>query len=122
MIKLSLNGEELALTFKHNRYDAAMNFAQGRPVSAVTYAWIYGLDSTGRMNRQDVRAAGMAFCSVMDNFCKESGRRVALSKAVSRWPREIRKSVFGQYDSRKRLQSVQTRYKQLIAVDIEAPN
>lgn len=103
MIRLSLNGEELALTFKHNRYDEPKDYlAQGRPVSGVTYAWIYGIDEKGKMNRGDPRAAGMAFCSIKDNFCKETGRRTALSKAVSRWPREVRKQVFGIYDSRRR--------------------
>lgn len=101
MIRLSLNGEELALTFKHNRYDKPQFVGlTSRPVQAVTYAWIYGLDGEGKMNRGDARAAGIALCSIEDNFCKESGRRVALSKAVSRWPREIRKQVFCQYDSR----------------------
>ena len=103
MIKLSLNGEELALTFRHNRYKAPTNLGpNNRPITAVTFAWIYGLDGGGRMNRKDNRAAGIAFCSILDNFCKETGRRIALSKAVSRWPREGRKSVFGQYDSRRR--------------------
>lgn len=103
MIKLSLNGEELALTFRHNRYNEPMLFGPGKlPISAVTYAWIYGLDQDGKMNQKDSRAAGVAFCSVHDNFSKEQGRRTALSKAVSRWPRDIRKKVFGMYDNRRR--------------------
>lgn len=103
MIKLSLNGEELALTFKHNRYDKPNFYGPNKlPISAVTYAWIYGLDPDKRMNRSDVRANGIALCSILDNFAKETGRRVALSKAVSRWPRDVRKHVFGQYDGRRR--------------------
>jgi hypothetical protein len=105
MIRLSLNGEELALTFKHNRYSQPQTNILGtpnRPVSAVTYAYIFGLDGEKKMNKKDVRANGIAFCSSFDNFCKETGRRVALSKAVSRWPRDVRKQVFGMYDSRRR--------------------
>lgn len=103
MIKLSLNGEELALTFRHNRYDEPNFYGPNHlPISAVTYAWIYGLDSEGKMDRGDARAQGIALCSVQDNFCKESGRRVALAKAVSRWPRDVRKLIFAEYDGRRR--------------------
>lgn len=42
-------------------------------------------------------AAGQAFCSPKDQFCKETGRKVSLMKALRGWERPERRLVWEAY-------------------------
>jgi hypothetical protein len=46
---------------------------------------------------------GYAFCAKSDNFCKETGRKVSLARALqaAELPRDLRKAVWQAYFNRK---------------------
>lgn len=43
---------------------------------------------------EEAKVEGRAFCSPRDKFCYATGRRVALTRALSRWPRSRRREFW----------------------------
>ncbi len=82
-MRVTLYGQQYRIGF---RYD---------PLSpTVTDAFL--LDEAGV-----VFAGGRAWCHENDNFCKETGRKLALTRAVKDLPKEQRKAVWEAYLNRK---------------------
>ena len=50
---------------------------------------------------------GKAVCSPEDNFCKATGRKVALTRALRTLPRDLRKEVWDTYLERVKIKSRQ---------------
>lgn len=46
-------------------------------------------------------ATGTAFCSKSDQYTREMGRKVSLKKAMSTFPREVRREIWRQYHERR---------------------
>lgn len=81
-------GETVSIWFRHTRYDldengnqapdwldSAPEVAEGLPARGRTECVIHGADDR-------VVTRGESWCSRMDNFCKESGRKLALTRAT----------------------------------------
>ena len=45
---------------------------------------------------------GITVCSKKDNFCKDTGRKIALTRALSTYPRKFRREVWQAYHNRKK--------------------
>ena len=86
-IELS-NGGRVKLQFKH---EVGGKFLRGtRIVKASTLVEV--LDEHGK----EISSAE-AFCSLGDNFSKAVGRKIALGRALSGWPRERRTEIWNAY-------------------------
>lgn len=85
-MKFTYDGKNYRIGFKHN-LDEGTTFAfikeDGDPWNAVI--------------------VGTSFCSAEDNFCYETGRKVALARALEDYApdREFRKAAWAGYHSRK---------------------
>jgi len=44
---------------------------------------------------------GVAYCSLKDHYCKETGRKIFMTKAIAKFPKEVRKLIWNAYRSRK---------------------
>lgn len=42
-------------------------------------------------------SSGMATCAPSDNFCKSTGRRIAMTRALKSFPREERRAIWTTY-------------------------
>ncbi len=82
-MRVTLDGQQYRIGF---RYDALS--------PTVTDAFL--LDEAGV-----VLTGGRAWCHEKDNFCKETGRKLALTRAIKDLPKEQRKLVWGAYLNRK---------------------
>jgi len=51
---------------------------------------------------RDLELSGAASCDKRDNFCKETGRKIALARAVETMPRSERQIVWEGYRARKK--------------------
>ena len=51
-------------------------------------------------NLQEVNI-DQTFCSIKDNFCKETGRKISLGRAVMFFDKQIRKEIWEAYLNRK---------------------
>ena len=45
-------------------------------------------------------SSGYAVCSKDDNFCRATGRKIALTRALQNYPREFRREVWQAYHKR----------------------
>lgn len=102
MLKINILGQPFALTFKHVQFEKPQTglLSSGRPVRAHTSCAIYKTEE-GKVNYQEKLSYGIAFCSSLDKFEKERGRRLALAKALSRFPKAVRRDIFEQYEGRR---------------------
>lgn len=46
---------------------------------------------------EEIASTGLAQCSTSDNFEKAMGRKIAMARAVERFPLEIRKALWNEY-------------------------
>jgi len=93
MYRVTVDGVELEVKFGHGwifRPNApgltpAMDFANHRR----TVCWI---DFNGRRV-----SSGMANCSRLDQFCRATGRKLALTRAVAELPKHVRAAIWEGY-------------------------
>ena len=45
---------------------------------------------------------GVTLCSKKDNFCRETGRKISLARAVDNLDRDFRKEIWGAYFNRSK--------------------
>jgi len=76
--KSNLAIREMSLTFRHH-----LNPAAG--TKASTHCMI------------DKTVSGASYCSIKDQFCKETGRKLALTKAIKSFPKDERRQIWDQY-------------------------
>ena len=93
MYRVRVDGVELEVKFGHGwifRPNApgltpAMDFANHRR----TVCWI-------EFNGRRV-SSGLANCSRLDQFCRATGRKLALTRAVAELPKHVRKAIWEGY-------------------------
>lgn len=100
MIRALINGEEWSINFRHLR------IAPGSPNYIIV-----GRDARARaatlceIRRGErgrfVDSFAQAFCSVDDNFSRETGRRLALSRAITRYDLGTQVALTEAYEKRK---------------------
>jgi hypothetical protein len=77
MIKVNLAEKEYQIAFHHDTFN---KFSECRIITENTYVGI-----------------GYAYCREGDNFSYATGRKIALKKAISHFPREERKVFWESY-------------------------
>lgn len=93
MLAVTVNDRQFGLAFSHTKYQAipkSLSRSQRKKLAKprVTECRILEITTDGGLFTRFEVAKGLAPCSLQDNFCKETGRLVALTKAL----REARKS------------------------------
>lgn len=109
-MRFTLDGAQLRIKFEHTPpRKGYKRWFHGREVKAFTHCMIekqVGLVeslATGKPRwGWDLVAFGAAGCSLSDQYVKEIGRRVALTRALAKWPREKRAKVWRAYWQSKR--------------------
>lgn len=95
-MRFEINGNPYQVAFEHNilswlEYDDTVRHDIKGFTTAILYSGTNG-------NRVDLDIA-FAICSASDNFCKETGRKVALRRMLDRvgWDRDARRAVWQAY-------------------------
>lgn len=89
MFTLKTNeGKELQVLFDHTKISEDDEVAPSR-WKAITYCYI--------VNGSGMLCSGKACCKVGDNFCRRTGREIALTRAVSKLERPLRTQIWRQY-------------------------
>lgn len=83
-----------------DRTETLISFQDGKkvetPVKGVTTCSVFMIDGS-----EPLEYLGQAYCSVKDEYNKEKGRKISLTKAVENLPKETRKIIWEGYFSRK---------------------
>jgi hypothetical protein len=82
MYRVTVDGVELNIDFRHS-------CISGPPVTFCT-VWA----QTGQVPRF---RCGSAYCSIRDQFCRATGRKLALTRAVADLPKHVRKAIWDGY-------------------------
>ena len=88
-MKVKLNGQDVFMDFAYDRWDNDAEDTRGRTICDIT-----------EKGTKKVLFSGISLCSIKDNFCKETGRKIALTRAIRKLPREVRQLVWAEYLSR----------------------
>lgn len=88
MIQIDISGKPAKLWFKHER-KPLINY--GLTPVLCTECAICGEDPDKPL------ALGRAICAKGDNFCKNTGRKIALSRAIKDYDKPTRKKIWDAY-------------------------
>ena len=93
------DGHSFRIRFRHEHPDGFIFAGDTRhgKVRALTSCFIEGQE----MDRWAAVAQGEARCSLDDRFQKETGRKLALQRAVAHFPQVLRGTIWDAYLSRK---------------------
>lgn len=86
-MKVLVQGKEYKIGFKHRFFDKEPGATQF--FRACTLCTICEGGKT--------LSTGYALCVMADNFVKATGRRIALTRALAGFPREVRAEFWAQY-------------------------
>ena len=79
-MKINIDGKDYSFKFQHNTTGKERG----------TMCWIF--NEVG-----DQVVYGVSNVHPQDNFCKEKGRKIALSRAISKWDKSYRTQVWNEY-------------------------
>lgn len=97
MLKTEIGGTQVRVGFYHEQ-DSGWFISNDRPIKGYTKCTLkFGPKEAP--TRPDLE--GEAYCSTMDTFNKEIGRKVSLARAVQPLPREERRAIWEAYFSRR---------------------
>lgn len=95
-MRFEVGEQQYSVDFDHvilprAEYDCAVHHC----IRGATYAVL----QTGQNGNRKVIADAFALCSASDNFCKETGRKLALRRLLDHtgWSREARRAVWQAY-------------------------
>ena len=93
-----IQGRQYRLTFKHEVFSEPAPRHDGGAAQAITRCMI-SPQSSSNMSWMAPLAMGEAFCSVEDPFCRATGRKVALARALRKLfsDKGARRDAWGQY-------------------------
>lgn len=95
-MRVILGSDELRVGFKHEEFP-------GEWIHHRTTCSIWEISDPGKpLDQQELIARGEAECCALDNFKKETGRKIALARAIEQLslPKEERTSIWSQYHQR----------------------
>ena len=109
--KVTVDDKEYKIEWVHVRFDLGepnphrglLNDYENHPekynLRAMSYCWIIASDAV-------VVARGMAYCTMSDNFCRKTGRKLSLDRALH--------SVFSSPDERRQVWEQVLQYSGLV--------
>ena len=83
-MKLNIDGQEIAIEFIHHNNDKASRDMDARWTNCLIH------------KNGETIAHGIATCSPSDNFCRRTGRRLSLTRAVQQAMTREQRRVFWQ--------------------------
>ena len=108
MIYFTVNGQKLGIQFSYAKENGYFNDKEGRwrpyQYRTDTFCEILELGSTSK-DEMTQRGYGRALLHWDDNFVAETGRKIALGRALENLSREIRSAAWQAYFNRKNCSS-----------------
>ena len=90
-MKINIDGRDYSFKFQHNTGNSKGKLEkEDSQVERGTVCRIF--NEVG-----DQVTYGVSNVHPQDNFCKEKGRKIALSRAVSKWDKSYRTQVWNEY-------------------------
>ena len=97
IIQIDNKETEIRLNFQHKQFDHNEKLDRKPPensrLKGITECYLLKEDNS-------IIGVGNASCTINDCFCKETGRKIALARAVSTLPKPERKKVWKAYLNR----------------------
>lgn len=93
MYRVTVDGVELEVDFRHEEIWRTMEVWPDVPVDAPDHRRTSCSVSWGGIQL----TCGVADCSVSDQFCRATGRKLALTRAVAALPKHVRKAIWDGY-------------------------
>lgn len=90
MISADVGGVEYKIKFRHNRHGG---WLPGRDTWAQAY-------TIAKVQAGGEEFIGEAYCSYDDIFCYETGRKIALTRAIKPLPKSVRRGLWEAYFNR----------------------
>lgn len=90
MIRFQINEEKGKISFKYGTVEDQLWRGKHRVIEAHV-----SLDETSTNTH-----VGSAICHQNDNFCKDTGRKMALTRAIVDLPRHLRRTIWAAYHNR----------------------
>ena len=85
MLKLEYGGREINVRFSHKVVDTELNGER-------RCTWVQVIFPDGSMEFD-----GESICHPKDNYCKSTGRKLALASAMASFDRDLRKAIWQEY-------------------------
>jgi len=95
MLKTEIEGTEIRVGFYHEQ-DPGWFVSSDRPIKGFTRCTV----KIGTKEDPQGELIGESYCSTLDVFNKEKGRKIALSRAIEALPREKRRVIWEAYFGR----------------------
>ena len=89
-MKVRIGNDEYVVKFKHYRYDL------DRHDQEVLNSMYHG-QTVCQIEGKERLHTGVACCSLSDQFCRATGRKLAFTRAVSAFDRDTRTQFWGAY-------------------------
>lgn len=91
-MKINIDGRDYSFKFTHHTGDTSPNKLSKKDsqIERSTVCRVFNEDGK-------IVTYGVANVHPYDNFCKETGRKIALSRAISTWEKEYKTLVWDEY-------------------------
>jgi hypothetical protein len=97
-IQLNETETEIRLNFQHKQF----NHLEKMDKSASQHPRLKGITECYLLKEDNsIVGVGNSSCTINDCFCKETGRKISLARAVSTLPKSERKKIWEAYRNRK---------------------
>ena len=91
-MKINIDGRDYSFKFQHNTGDASTQKLDKTKPQQERGTVCRVFNEVG-----DQVTYGVSNVHPQDNFCKEKGRKIALSRAISKWDKIYREQVWSEY-------------------------
>lgn len=119
MIRTIVNNTEVRVVFRHRQYGQEFDRTEpGQdPRVALPIPGTDGLEATGETrcliyagprDTPTLIADSIAHCSKHDNFCRETGRQIALARALKDFGKPERGAILAAYFNRRKQPATKT--------------
>ena len=94
-MKINIDGRDYSFKFYHKNEQPATN---GKLSKKVVQTPIERATTCIIFNEEGIEvSSGTANVHPKDNFCKEKGRQISLSRAISKWDKSYRTQIWNEY-------------------------
>jgi len=93
MYRVTVDGVELEVDFRHKQAWRSVELGPDVHVEDRDHWRTICVIGVGDYHL----SSGMADCSVSDQFCRATGRKLALTRAVAELPKHVRKAIWEGY-------------------------
>ena len=89
-MKINIDGRDYSFKFQHNTGNTTSKKETSSQIERGTVCRVFN-------EAGDQVTYGVSNVHPKDNFCKEKGRKIALSRAITSWDKSYREQVWNEY-------------------------